>query len=182
MSTSYLENYSIPNPILNKNENEILANEPFGVKNLVYVKNCCKKIKSLKINGTTIAEQQFLQQFLQLIMVSLKKNGYCAIVVPDAVVFNDANLHTNTIKYLIKNLNLKKVVSLNGDFFLNTGVKTSILFFKNEKLAKNISRKRKLIEIENENKTKTILDPVCGTGGFMHSALLKLGLNWDELN
>jgi type I restriction-modification system DNA methylase subunit len=105
----------------------ILANEPFGIKSLIYAKNCCERIKSLKINGTK-AEPLFLQ----LMMISLKKNGRCAVVVPDGVLFNDANLHTNTRKYLIENLNLKKVVSLNGNFFLNTGVKSSILFFVND--------------------------------------------------
>ena len=111
----------------------ILANEPFGIKSLIYAKNCCERIKNLKINGTK-AEPLFLQ----LMMQSLNENGRAAVIVPDGVLFNDANLHTNTRKYLIENLNLMKVISLNGDFFLNTGVKSSILFFANNGKTKEV--------------------------------------------
>jgi type I restriction-modification system DNA methylase subunit len=104
----------------------ILANEPFGLKNIVHA-DCCERIKNLKIRGTK-AEPLFLQ----LMMLSLNNNGRCAVVVIDGVLSNDSNLHTETRKHLIENLNLKKVISLNGDFFLNTGVKSSILFFIND--------------------------------------------------
>jgi len=106
--------------------NIILANEPFGLKNIIY-KDVCERIKELKINGTK-AEPLFLQ----LMMISLKENGRCAVVIPDGVLFNDAKLHTETRKYLIEKLNLKKVISLEGDFFMNTGVKSSILYFVND--------------------------------------------------
>jgi type I restriction-modification system DNA methylase subunit len=104
----------------------ILANEPFGLKNIIY-KEICERIKELKINGTK-AEPLFLQ----LMMISLKAGGRCAVVIPDGVLFNDAKLHTETRKYLIEKLNLKKVISLEGDFFMNTGVKSSILYFVND--------------------------------------------------
>lgn len=104
----------------------ILANEPFGLKNITHAE-CCDRIKELKIRGTK-AEPLFLQ----LMMLSLNPGGRCAVVVPDGVLFNDSNLHTGTREYLVKNLNLKKVTSLNGDFFLNTGVKSSILYFVND--------------------------------------------------
>lgn len=104
----------------------ILANEPFGLKNITHAE-CCERIKNLKIRGTK-AEPLFLQ----LMMLSLNEGGRCAVVVPDGVLFNDSNLHTGTRKYLVENLNLKKVTSLNGDFFLNTGVKSSVLYFVND--------------------------------------------------
>jgi type I restriction-modification system DNA methylase subunit len=104
----------------------ILANEPFGLKNITHAE-CCDRIKDLKIRGTK-AEPLFLQ----LMMLSLNPGGRCAVVVPDGVLFNDSNLHTGTREYLVKNLNLKKVTSLNGDFFLNTGVKSSVLYFIND--------------------------------------------------
>lgn len=103
----------------------ILANEPFGLKNIKYA-DCCKRIKDLKINGTK-AEPLFLQ----LMMVSLNEGGRCAVIVPDGVLFNDARLHKDTRKYLVENFNLRKVISMKGDFFLNTGVKASIMFFEN---------------------------------------------------
>ena len=106
--------------------NIILANEPFGIKNIIY-KDLCERIKELKINGTKSEPL-----FLQLMMISLKENGRCAVVVPDGVLFNDTKLHTETRKYLIEKLNLKKVISLDGDFFMNTCVKSSILYFVND--------------------------------------------------
>ena len=101
----------------------ILANEPMGIKNIIHA-SCCERIKELKIRGTK-AEPLFLQLF----MTSLNEGGRCAVIVPDGVLFNDSTLHNDTRKYLVENFNLKKVIGLNDDFFLNTGVKTSILFF-----------------------------------------------------
>ena len=104
----------------------ILANEPMGLKNLVHA-DCCERIKDLKLRGTK-AEPLFLQLFME----ALNDGGRCAVVVPDGMLFNDSNLHAGTRKYLLENFNLRKVISLNDDFFLNTGVKTSILFFEND--------------------------------------------------
>lgn len=103
----------------------ILANEPFGIKGLKYAE-CCERIKKLKIDGTK-AEPLFLQ----LMMQSLNVKGRCAVIVPDGVLFNDAKLHKGTRKHLCNNFNLLKVISLEDGLFLNTGVKSSILFFVN---------------------------------------------------
>lgn len=103
----------------------ILANEPMGIKNINY-NNCCSKIKDMNIKGSK-AEPLFLQLFMK----NLNINGRCCVIVPDGLLFNDNNLYKNTRKHLIENFNLKKVISLNDNFFLNTGVKTSILFFIN---------------------------------------------------
>lgn len=111
--------------ILNKAK-IILANEPMGLKNIIHA-SCCERIKELKIRGTK-AEPLFLQ----LVMQSLDDDGRCAIIVPDGILFNESSLHSKTREYLIENFNLLKVISLNDDFFLNTGVKTSILFFKKD--------------------------------------------------
>ena len=102
----------------------ILANEPFGLKGLKY-ENCNSKIKNLNIKGTK-AEPLFLQ----LMMTSLNENGRCAVIVPDGVLFNESNLHTNTRKYLIENLNVVKIIKLCDKLFLNTGVCSSIIFFE----------------------------------------------------
>jgi type I restriction-modification system DNA methylase subunit len=104
----------------------ILANEPMGLKNIVHA-DCCERIKEMKIRGTK-AEPLFLQLF----MSALNEGGRCAVIVPNGVLFNESTLHIGTRKYLIENFDLKKVVSLNDEFFLNTGVKTSILFFKKD--------------------------------------------------
>ena len=55
----------------------IIGNPPFGVKNLKYT-DMCQKIKDLGIKGT---KGEIL--FLQLCMAKLKKNGRCAIVIPE---------------------------------------------------------------------------------------------------
>ena len=41
-------------------------------------------------------------------------------------------------KYLIENLNLKKIISLGDKLFLNTGVKSSILYFVNDGKTKEV--------------------------------------------
>ena len=118
--------YMISNNVLIDKVDIILANEPFGLKNIIH-KNVCKRIKDLKIDGTK-AEPLFLQ----LMMQSLNEGGRCAVIVPDGVLFNDAKLHKLTRKYLCNNLRLSKVISLDNGLFLNTGVKSSILFFVND--------------------------------------------------
>jgi restriction endonuclease S subunit len=127
----------------------ILANEPFGLKNITHAE-CCERIKELKIRGTK-AEPLFLQ----LMMLSLNTGGRCAVVVPDGVLFNDSNLHTGTREYLVSNLNLKKVTSLNGDFFLNTGVKSSVLYFVNDGLTNQVEFSE-LVMDEGKLKENTI--------------------------
>jgi type I restriction enzyme S subunit len=102
----------------------LLANEPMGIKGIKHA-SCCNRIKELKIRGTK-AEPLFLQLFME----ALDDNGRCAVIIPDGVLFNESNMHKNTRKYLIENFNLQKIISLDDkEFFLNTGVKTSILFF-----------------------------------------------------
>ena len=104
----------------------LLCNEPMGIMNLQHA-NCCDRIKNLKIRGTK-AEPLFLQLFME----ALNENGRCAVVVPDGVLFNESNLHQGTRKKLIEEFNLVKVITLNHkEFFLNTDVKTSILYFEN---------------------------------------------------
>lgn len=101
----------------------ILANEPMGLKNIIHA-SCCDRIKELKMRGTK-AEPLFLQLFME----ALDDGGRCAVIVPDGMLFNDSLLHKETRRYMIDKFNLKKIVSLSDDFFLNTGVKTSIIFF-----------------------------------------------------
>ena len=110
----------------------ILANEPFGLKHIIHA-NCCDRIKDLKIEGTK-AEPLFLQ----LMMQSLNIGGRCAVIIPDGVLFNDAKLYKLTRKYLCDKLRLSKVISLEDGLFLNTGVKSSILFFVNDGETKEV--------------------------------------------
>ena len=103
----------------------ILGNPPFGVKGLKHC-NMNSKIKALGINGT---KGEIL--FLQLAMTHLKENGRCCLVVPEGVLFNSTKMYKETRKYLMTHFNLKKVIKVGeGEFFKNTGVKTSVFFFE----------------------------------------------------
>ena len=112
--------------VTNMKFDNILANPPFGVKGLKHC-DCNIDIKSLGINGT---KGEIL--FLQLCMTRLNENGKCVIIVPEGVLFNSTKMYKETRKYLMMNFNLKRVIKVgDGDFFKNTGVKTSILYFEN---------------------------------------------------
>ena len=103
----------------------ILANMPFGLKGILHA-SCCKRVNELKIRGTKSEPL-----FLQLMMLSLKRGGRCAVVVPDGMLVNTSTLHNGTRKYLLDNFNLKRVIKMKGQFFMNTSIQPTILFFEN---------------------------------------------------
>ena len=103
----------------------ILANMPFGLKGIKHAE-CCERVKGLKIRGTKSEPL-----FLQLMMVSLNRGGRCAVVVPDGMLVNSSSCHNDTRKYLLDNFELKRVIKMKGQFFMNTGIQPSILFFEN---------------------------------------------------
>jgi restriction endonuclease S subunit len=102
----------------------ILANMPFGLKGIVHA-SCCERVKALKIRGTKSEPL-----FLQLMMVSLNMGGRCAVVVPDGMLVNSSSCHDETRKYLLDHFDLKRVIKMKGQFFMNTGIQPSILFFE----------------------------------------------------
>jgi restriction endonuclease S subunit len=103
----------------------ILANMPFGLKGIKHAE-CCERVKDLKIRGTKSEPL-----FLQLMMVSLNRGGRCAVVVPDGMLVNSSSCHDETRKHLLDNFELKRVIKMKGQFFMNTGIQPSILFFEN---------------------------------------------------
>lgn len=103
----------------------ILANEPFGVKGLKFA-NCCKRVKDMKLDGTKSEPL-----FLNLMMSALDIGGRCAVVVPDGFITSVSKQHNSTRKYMLDNFELKRVINMNGKFFTNTGINTTILFFEN---------------------------------------------------
>ena len=98
---------------------------PFGLKGIKHAE-CCERVKALKIRGTKSEPL-----FLQLMMVSLKRGGRCAVVVPDGMLVNGSTCHDETRKYLLDHFELKRVIKMKGQFFMNTGIQPSILFFEN---------------------------------------------------
>lgn len=103
----------------------ILANMPFGIKGIKHA-DCCERVKALKIRGTKSEPL-----FLQLMMVSLNAGGRCAVVVPDGMLVNISSCHNDTRKYLLDHFVLRRVIKMKGQFFMNTGIQPSILFFEN---------------------------------------------------
>jgi restriction endonuclease S subunit len=83
-------------------------------------------VKDLGINGTKSEPL-----FLNLMMAALDKDGRCAVVVPDGVLVNNSKQHNMTREYLLDNFELKRVIKMKGQFFSNTGIQPSILFFEN---------------------------------------------------
>ena len=131
----------------------ILMNPPFGIKGLKY-KNMNQKIKELKINGTK-AEILFLQNC----MGHLAPGGRCAIVIPEGVLFNSTKMYRKTRKNLLENFELHKVIKVGkGEFFKNTGVKTSVLFFER---SGNPTSKVSFVQVDKVDGSiveKTLLD------------------------
>src|SRR5579875_1924882 len=123
----------------------ILANEPMGVKSSY--NSCCENIKQLGIK-TNKCESLFLQLFCQ----HLEENGRCCIIVPNGFLYS--LFHQKTREYIINNFNLQKVISLNGDFFINTNVKTSIMYFINDGKTTNIE----FLELNSDFKENHILN------------------------
>jgi type I restriction enzyme M protein len=56
--------------------------------------------------------------------------GRCAVVVPDGMLVNSSSCHNDTRKYLLDHFELKRVIKMKGQFFMNTGIQPSILFFE----------------------------------------------------
>ena len=64
-------------------------------------------------------------------MVSLNRGGRCAVVVPDGMLVNSATCHDETRKYLLDHFELKRIIKMKGQFFMNTNIQPSILYFEN---------------------------------------------------
>lgn len=124
-STNLLTHDSLYGDLTQTQYDVILANMPFGLKGIKHAE-CCERVKNLKIRGTKSEPL-----FLQLMMVSLALGGRCAVVVPDGMLVNSSSCHNDTRKYLLDHFELKRVIKMNGQYFMNTGIKPSILFFEN---------------------------------------------------
>src|SRR5579875_2092035 len=122
----------------------ILSNEPMGVKSTY--NSCCENIKQLGIK-TNKCESLFLQLFTQ----HLDTDGRCCVIVSNGFLSSDG--HQKTREYIINNFNLQKVISLNSGFFINTNVKTSILYFINNGKTSNIE----FYELTSELKENKLL-------------------------
>jgi len=126
----------------------ILANEPMGLKN-ISLSTCCARVQKGLTSGSK-AEPLFLRLFME----ALDDDGRCAVIVPDGVLFNNAPLYNKIRKQIVENFNLKKIINLSDDFFLNTGVKTSIIFFTKDK-QKTTNVEFSSVKLNNNNIVET---------------------------
>lgn len=108
--------------------------------------NCCTKIKKLKIRGT-----KYEPLLLQLIMMSLNKNGKALLIVPDILLFGDSTQVIETRKYLIDNFNIKKVCQLDESLLSIKSIKQSILYFENNGITNNITFSKLYSDLHEEN-------------------------------
>ncbi len=101
----------------------VLANPPFAAK------------LDKKDIGDTLAEANTNKSellFLELILQLLNPNtGRAAVIVPEGVLFGSTKAHRALREKLVKENNLKAIISLPGNVFQPyTGVKTSIIVFE----------------------------------------------------
>ena len=109
--------------ILNYSEkdkvNIVLANPPFGAKN---IKPEIKELFPIKTGAT---ELLFMQHFMK----KLKIGGRAAIVIKNTFLSNSDNASVALRKELLSKFNLDTVLDLPGGVFQGAGVKTVVLFF-----------------------------------------------------
>lgn len=101
----------------------ILMNPPYGGS----------EKDSVKSNfPTELRSSETADLFMNVIMYRLKKNGRCAVIIPDGFLFGTDNAKFNIKKKLFGEFNLHTVVRMPHSVFAPyTSIRTNILFFDN---------------------------------------------------
>lgn len=101
----------------------ILMNPPYGGNE----KDSVKANFPMELRSSETADL-----FMDIIMFRLKKDGRCAIILPDGFLFGTDNAKVNIKKKLLEEFNLHTVVRMPGSVFAPyTSITTNILFFDN---------------------------------------------------
>src|SRR3990172_4602536 len=99
----------------------ILANPPFSGR-----VDKDRIVDDVKIGTTTATELLFIKYMLD----NLKKDGRCALIVPEGALFGSTGAHKELRRQLLENNTVNAVLSLPGGVFQPyAGVKTSVLLF-----------------------------------------------------
>lgn len=98
----------------------VLANPPFGTRASGSV--------DISRDDFYVETRNNQLNFLQHIMLSLKRGGRAAVVLPDNVLF-EANAGETIRKRLLSDFNLHTVLRLPSGIFYAQGVKANVLFF-----------------------------------------------------
>jgi len=104
----------------------IVANPPFGLKNIVY-DQCCAAIRCFDIRS-----KKSEPLFLQLVMASLAQGGRAAIILPTAFLDGVGAPFINTRKQLITDFHVTRIIHISSNTFMNTKAGTSIITFSND--------------------------------------------------
>ena len=101
----------------------VLMNPPYGGN----------EKESVKANfPTELRSSETADLFMDIIMFRLKKNGRCAIILPDGFLFGTDNAKVNIKKKLLEEFNLHTVIRMPHSVFAPyTSITTNILFFDN---------------------------------------------------
>lgn len=101
----------------------ILMNPPYGGNE----KDSVKSNFPMELRSSETADL-----FMNVIMYRLKKNGRCAVILPDGFLFGTDNAKYNIKKKLFSEFNLHTVVRMPHSVFAPyTSIRTNILFFDN---------------------------------------------------
>lgn len=100
----------------------VLMNPPYGGSEKAEVKNHFP---------ADLASSETADLFLSVIMYRLKKNGRCAVILPDGFLFGTDNAKINIKKKLLSEFNLHTVIRMPQSVFSPyTSITTNILFFE----------------------------------------------------
>ena len=101
----------------------ILMNPPYGGSEKDAVKNNFP---------SELRSSETADLFMNVIMYRLKKNGRCAVIIPDGFLFGEDNAKVNIKTKLLNEFNLHTVIRMPHSVFAPyTSITTNILFFDN---------------------------------------------------
>ena len=108
----------------------VLANPPFSGR-----VDKDRIVDDVKIGTSTATELLFLKYMMD----SLRPGGRCGVIVPEGVLFGSTGAHKELRRQLIENNRVEAVMSLPGGVFQPySGVKTSVLFFRQGGKTENV--------------------------------------------
>ena len=103
----------------------ILMNPPYGGSEKAEIKHHFPD---------DLSSSETADLFMSVIMFRLKKNGRCAVILPDGFLFGTDNAKVNIKTKLMKEFNLHTIIRMPGSVFSPyTSITTNILFFDNTK-------------------------------------------------
>lgn len=108
----------------------VLANPPFSGR-----VDKDRIVDDVKIGTSTATELLFMKYMMD----SLRPGGRCGVIVPEGVLFGSTGAHKELRRQLIENNRVEAVLSLPGGVFQPySGVKTSVLFFRQGGKTENV--------------------------------------------